>query len=428
MKVTKLSVENIKNIKAVTIEPDQEKNIITLAGRNGAGKSSVINSIMLALDGKSDKNTVRRGAEKGTIVLDLGDESEKRELVITRDVDGAGKSRVTVTNGEGMYYKAPQTMLNDLRKHISFDPLSFVQLNGKEQAEIILDHLGVNEQIEEIEEERKNTYDLRTLVNRTKKQREAQRDKIPFHFHDDIPEEEISITYLMTKLNDAERAVKINERKVQEINEIEHRIVQENEKRERMRKEYEAQCDLVTSLRAESANKQHEYYPLVEPNPTPAEIKQKIADAETINQYVRDNRERDKLITEISELEQQSNDLSYELTEHEVKKSDLLRSANLPEGMKFSENVKDGILYNDIPLQALSTGESIEAAAKILVNLNPTLKVMWIQNGSLLDEEHMAALHNVVNEYGFQTWVEVVDTTGNVGIVISEGEVIKTNP
>lgn len=428
MKVTKLEVENIKNIKAVSIEPDPDKNVITLSGKNGAGKTSVVQSIMMALDGKTDKNTVRQGTDKGKIVLDLGDDNEKRELIITRNIDSAGKSRVTVTNGEGMFYKSPQTMLNGLREHISFDPLEFTRLDGKDQAEIILDHLGVKAEIEQIEEERKNVYDLRTLVNREKKKKEAQRDSIPFHFHDNIPDEPIIIQSLINQLNQAERKVLINEHKKQEIKEIEQRIFYETEEKERLRIKYESQCKLVQNLNDESAKKQEEYFPLIEPNPSPDEIKQKIWDAETINRYISDNQERDKLVTEISELEKQSNGLSFELTEHDTKKADLLRGANLPDGMKFSENVKDGILYNDIPLQALSTGESIETAAKILAGLNPKLKIMWIQNGSLLDEDHMKALENIVNEYGFQTWIEVVDTSGNVGIVISEGEIVKTNP
>ena len=48
--IIELKAENVKVLKAIEIRP--EGNIIELTGKNGNGKSSVLDSIIMALAGK----------------------------------------------------------------------------------------------------------------------------------------------------------------------------------------------------------------------------------------------------------------------------------------------------------------------------------------------------------------------------------------
>lgn len=52
MNIIELKAENVKKIKAVSIEPGG-KPIVKISGKNGAGKSSVLDSIQYALGGKT---------------------------------------------------------------------------------------------------------------------------------------------------------------------------------------------------------------------------------------------------------------------------------------------------------------------------------------------------------------------------------------
>ncbi|MDI3310213.1 MAG: AAA family ATPase [Thermoanaerobacterium sp.] len=60
-----LSIKNIALIEEVEINFDDGLNILT--GETGAGKSIVIDSMMLLLGGRANKDIIRNGAQKATV-------------------------------------------------------------------------------------------------------------------------------------------------------------------------------------------------------------------------------------------------------------------------------------------------------------------------------------------------------------------------
>jgi ABC-type sugar transport system ATPase subunit len=88
MKIVKLNAENIKKLQAVEITPDGE--IVTIAGKNGQGKTSVLDSIWWALAGTAhiQAQPIRKGQTKARIRLDLG------EIIVERRfTEAAARSR-----------------------------------------------------------------------------------------------------------------------------------------------------------------------------------------------------------------------------------------------------------------------------------------------------------------------------------------------
>ena len=88
MKIIQLHSENVKRIKAVDITPTE--NVIVLSGKNGEGKTSVLDSIWLALQYKAAKkgnpDPLRAGQTKGFVELDLGD------YIVTRKFTPGGST------------------------------------------------------------------------------------------------------------------------------------------------------------------------------------------------------------------------------------------------------------------------------------------------------------------------------------------------
>ena len=62
MRIISLQAENIKRLKAVEITP--EGDIVVIAGRNGQGKTSVLDSIWYALGGSPDKKDTPRPSQR----------------------------------------------------------------------------------------------------------------------------------------------------------------------------------------------------------------------------------------------------------------------------------------------------------------------------------------------------------------------------
>src|SRR3990167_8121669 len=104
MKIVKFSAENVKRLRAVEIVP--EGNTVVIAGLNGAGKTSILDAIWLALGGgaatKATPRPVRDGQKTAHVTLDLGD------LVVTRRWTGDGKSTLKVEGAAGTRYTSPQ--------------------------------------------------------------------------------------------------------------------------------------------------------------------------------------------------------------------------------------------------------------------------------------------------------------------------------
>jgi hypothetical protein len=57
---------------------------------------------------------------------------------------------------------------------------------------------------------------------------------------------------------------------------------------------------------------------------------------------------------------------------------------------------------------------------------NPKLRVIRIVEGSLLDEDSLAAIGAMAQSEDFQVWIERVSSAGTVGIVIDDGAVAST--
>ena len=71
MKIISLTAENVKRLRAVHIEPDG--SLVVIAGRNGQGKTSVLDSIWYALGGgpasKTTQRPIRDGQDKAALTI-----------------------------------------------------------------------------------------------------------------------------------------------------------------------------------------------------------------------------------------------------------------------------------------------------------------------------------------------------------------------
>src|SRR5580765_2143677 len=90
MHIIGLEVSNIKRLHAIEIDASG-KRIIQITGRNGQGKTSVIDSIWYGIVGKRamPEKPVRHGAESAKIRLRMG------EYLVTRTITAGGNMRLT---------------------------------------------------------------------------------------------------------------------------------------------------------------------------------------------------------------------------------------------------------------------------------------------------------------------------------------------
>jgi len=127
LRIVSLSAENVKRLRAVSIKPDG--SIIEITGKNGAGKTSVLDSITMALGGKSAQPSkpIRKGCTRAEVVVDLG------EIIVKRTWTSDDKSYLSVESSDGSKFPSPQAILDKLVGELTFDPLAFSRMQARDQ-------------------------------------------------------------------------------------------------------------------------------------------------------------------------------------------------------------------------------------------------------------------------------------------------------
>ena len=126
MKIIRFEAEHVKRLQAVEITP--AGHVVEITGKNGAGKTSILDSIWWALAGTRthQPEPINREHTKARIKLDLGDLVVERKFKILPPAPGMIDTRlttqITVTNAEGHEQRSPQGILDTLLGTLSFRP------------------------------------------------------------------------------------------------------------------------------------------------------------------------------------------------------------------------------------------------------------------------------------------------------------------
>jgi len=417
MKIIKLTAENVMKLSAVEIVP--QDNLVLITGENGAGKSSVLDSIVMALCGKSaipDK-PIKDGAEKGKIVIEL--EQYRIERSFTQ-----GNSYLKIENVDGSVVKSPQKFLDDLIGKISFDPLEFMNQKPEDQAEIFLSLIGVD--VKALDAEEVTLREERALVGRDLKKAEAFIASHPF-YTEVMNVEEQSIADLSNRLTEAiqfnqdwDRQQEENEGLKLHAAKHRRRIEEINQEIQKLQAEAESLDIEIDSMKTTYREKRD--YLEGHPKWDIPEIQEQMANLESVNEKVRSNRTHLEVAEDIKETKVSYEELSKQISAVDDKRKQLLSSAPMPvPGLSFESGK---ITYNGIPLAQCSDGEKLMISLGISMALNPTLRVLRIKDGSLLDEKNRKIIYDRIKDKDFQLWMESVSSDKSVGIFIEDGAVV----
>lgn len=431
MKIVNLKAENIKRLEAIDITPVD--NMVEITGRNGAGKTSVLDSIWWALAGKSahQAKPIREGQEFARIQLDLGELRVIREfnLVSKNTEDGKTEkltTRIKVETDKGARYPSPQSMLDSLLSSLTFDPMRFLRMAPREQYDSLHRLLGLD--FTDMNVENQADFSVRRDLQNMVKERRAAASQISFP--DDTPEQPVDVAALMQELEDAQNhnervgaeaarrerlAAEIvgrreaAEEKVKQIVELQAKLQQ-----------LEVERDELRAIANEKQEQLMELPPLDKIRPTD-DIRQKLIDSQNVNRNVEKRVQRDRLNSEGTAAQQKAVKLTERMEKRKQKMQEQIEAANMPvPGLGLGNGV---VLFNNLPLDQASDAEQLRVSCAIAMRTDAELRVIRVRDGSLLDDNGMKVLAEMAKELDYQIWIERVDTSGEVGFYIEEGKV-----
>ena len=433
MKIVRLQAENVKRLVAVEIAPDG--NLVEITGRNGAGKSSVLDAIWYALAGKATlpAEPIRQGQERAVIRLELGDLTVTRTF--RRRPPAAGKSderlttEITVENAEGARFMSPQGMLDGLVDTLSFDPLAFARASSAEQYRMLAEVIGVD--VFAADAATASDFAERRDYNRAA--REMRTAAASIHVPPDVPTKRVSVPLLMAELTEADEHNASREQRAanasrwrDEARAYETEAVQLEGRASKLRLEAEDLDELAKAKRrsAEGAVSRAEAEAENIPDAIDvAPIRERIAGAETANAAL-DAKERRRILeADATKAEGQANDLTERMEKRAEDVAAKVRAADLPiPGLTLAQGQ---VTLNGVPLEQASDAERLRISCAIAMRRHAKLRVLRVRDGSLLDSASLKQIAELAKDADYQVWVERVDESGKIGVVIEDGQVVQ---
>ena len=435
MHILELKAENYKRLRVVEITP--KGKMVSITGRNGQGKTSVLDSIYAALIGGRaiPEKPVRKGAERARIKLNLG------EFIVTRTIAPNGAHTLTVENAKGVKVGTPQKILDELLGELTFDPLAFVQMKQRDQVELLRKVAKLDIDIDDLNAKNEADYAKRTELNREIKRLTAELSQ--FVLQEGLPAERVDEAAIVKEMEEAaeknrelQQAMKSRQelaegmrnaiRKAEDaqletaktrarIMEIESQLQAEKQK---LAKAEAAENAMAQAVKL--AREQYESAPEVNLIDV-SELAKKLTEATTINREIT-KRDRHAMISkQLTDTQHLADELTRAMEERLEKKNAAIAGAVLPvEGLTFTEAQ---VIYNGIPIEQLGEGEQIRISTSIAMAANPQLRVIRIMHGEALDSQNLAMLAKMAEENDYQIWVAKVDDSGKCGLVMEDGMV-----
>jgi len=405
MKVHALRGENMMRMKLFDISLDEKGNTIIISGKNGEGKSSLINSMVLALGGsKSDvarltTKTVRYGEKKAWVEVELDDYTVRRTWI------AGGKESLSVIGSKGEKFSSPQKMLDQILGDLSFDPLEFTRMKMKDQKELLLSIVDIEIDLDEHEAKRAEVFAKRTDIGRERDRLQGAVESLP-DFPSNTPDEEVVVADLLKQNQeqtdnnyDFDKGVSVLRDATAEVEKLE---------------------DALEIAKAKQTDAKD--YMAGRVKKDLSVIQDEIDNAELVNKNIRIKKDQKKLTAEYKEQADKYDSGTAFIKKLDQEKLDALDKAEMPvEGLSL---VGDEVTFRDIPFGQLSSSEQIKVSTAIGMSQNPDLRVMIVKDGSLLDKDNLKALGVMAQAHDFQVFVEMVDDSGEMGFVIEDGEVV----
>lgn len=441
MKISQIRISNILGIKQLEFTPE---GFNAISGPNGAGKTSILSAIRSALGQGHDATLLRKGEEKGEVVLVLDDGTEIHERVTaartTRDVVKDGKKLTR-----------PGDSIKALTDSLSVNPVEFLRAQDKERVKVLLDTMPIQLDLEKLSQisgvqatakpgvhplalidlVRKQVYDDRTGTNRAIKEKEATINQLSLAMPEapagvegdedsirgQIKEADAARDERLGKIKDkldgvqASAAAKSDEIRTKLQEQIDAIKAEAQAKIDALRSEAQAQVDAIRAdltdneTRAAAAREKALAVHREKIAPLETAVSLIVADRAAAAKRLATQETINKMRDDMEALVEDAESQSQALDAIDAYKEELLSSMPIP-GLA----VVDGeVTLDGISFDRLNTATQVNVALQLAKLRAGELSICCLDGMELLDSEHLQELERQAEEMGLQVFVTRVN-------------------
>jgi len=400
IKISALQIENVKRIMAFQLKPS-ENGLTIIGGKNGQGKTSVLDAIAWALGGakrapSNAKNEKANGDPHIELELSNG----------LRAVRKGKNSALTVVDPSGQ--RSGQTLLDSFVEEFALDVPKFLAANNREKAQILLKILGIGDQLKALDEAEQQTYNERHAIGKIAESKKKHAEELPEY--PDAPDEAISVSALIK----AQQAILVkngdNHRKRERKASIEAELAQVRTKLEELQAR---QTQLVADLADANKNAAQ-----LEDENT-AELEAQINNAESINAQVAANNAKVQAQDEAETYGRQYDEKTVEIESIRKQRLEMLEGANLPlPGLSVQDSE---LLYQGKAWDCMSGADQLRVAVAIVRQLKPECGFVLLDKLEQMDIDTLQEFGAWLEQEDLQVIATRVSTGEECTVVIENG-------
>lgn len=407
LRIASVHIENVKRVKAFHMEPSPQ-GLTIVGGRNGQGKTSVLDAIAWALGGAkmAPSNGARNGAMSSpaiSITLSNGITVERKgKNSDLRVVDPSGK-------------RSGQTLLDEFVSAFALDLPRFLGANAREKAATLLQILGIGDQLAALDDAEKRLYNERHQIGQMAKSKKALADELPEF--PDAPAEPVSISDLLhqqqavlTRNGQNEQKRRDAQRWADEVGRLAAVALDYEEKLKAVREKL-AEAKAASEIAQRSAQDLHDE--------STAELEQQIANFEAMNAQIAANQQKAHAQDEATQLQAQYDAKDAEIEALRRDRLALLAGAPLP--LPGLSVVDAELVYNGQRWDCMSSSEQLRVAVAIVRQLKPDCRFVLMDKLEQMDLDTLREFGGWLEAEGLQVIATRVSTGEECSIIIEDG-------
>lgn len=416
--IASLELENVKRVRAVELQPN-EKGLTVLGGRNGQGKTSVLDAIAYALGGermRPDRVTREGSATPAKMRVELSN-----GIVCERK----GKnSSLTVTDTTGM--KGGQRLLDEFIGEFALNLPKFLNMSDREKADYLLKTLGIADQLAEADRKVAEANAERTEIGRRAKAARKMAEDSPFH--EGVPGETLDVSALLDEqmfAHETNQAIEFKRREVEAKRAESERMAAEVERLARELADATERMAIASS-RSETVTGELEGLEADLANMEPADEQaaaEAVREAEAVNEMVRQNTARAEMLADADRLDGEYRAAGERVAKAKEERLSLLDGADLPlDGLAVEEGV---LRFNGSAWGDMSGSEQLRVATAIVRKLKPECGFVLVDKLEQFDPQQLAEFGEWVSGQGLQVIGTRVAVDDTCTVVIEDGRVVQ---
>lgn len=409
VKINALELENVKRIKAVKIDPTQN-GLTIIGGDNNQGKTSVLDSIAWALGG--DKNKPSNAAREGSTIPPVLKVTLSNGIIVERK----GKnSSLKVTDPSGK--KAGQNLLNSFIEQLALDLPKFMNKSNKEKADVLLNIIGVGEQLAVYQKQENELYQERLTVGRIADQKAKFAKEQPFF--EDVPKDLVSPQDLINQQQAILAQNGENQRKREKVTQYEYQVKTLTDEVARYEQMLNQKKEELNKATYDLSVAKTDALDLLDQSTD--ELEKNLAEIEETNRKVRANLDKEKAEEEAKGYKSQYDNLTNQIEDVRKQKYDLLNNADLPlPELSIEDNE---LTYKGKKWDSMSGSDQLRVSTAIVRKLNPDCGFVLLDKLEQMDLRTLTEFNAWLEQEGLQAIATRVSTGDECSVIIEDGYV-----